>query len=139
MPEVREVPEFQQLLIALAKEYPNRSAFAAAIGVDPSRLSKALSGKGDVFDVVGCLRIARATGKSPSAILRAAGRGSVADLIERLYGPPRRVSAEDETILNAVQRLPSAMRRAIVTLIENGPASVDDVSTSRPERKRRVG
>src|SRR5207237_7297499 len=139
MPTIRDVPEFHKLLMDLGQRYRNRSAFAAALGISPSRMSKALSGKGDVFDVVGCLRVARASGISPSVVLRAAGRGAIADLIERVYGPPRRITAEEDTILTAVQRLPPDMQRAIVTLIENGPLSVQEMSTARRERKRRVG
>ena len=139
MPPIREVPEFHELLTLLAKKYRTRTAFAAALGMDPSRLSKALSGKGDVFDVVGCLRLARATGTNASVVLRAAGRDQTADLIEALYGSPRRMSVEDERFLTAAQRLAPEARRIFTALFERGAAPIsDDASTSRRERKRRV-
>jgi hypothetical protein len=37
----------------------------------------------------GCLKLARALGRNPSTVLKAAGKHNLVALIEELYGPPR--------------------------------------------------
>jgi len=45
-----------------------------------------------------CLRIAALTHRSASDVLRAAGKGAIADLIEQLYGGPARVRTRDPAV-----------------------------------------
>ncbi len=79
--------DFAELLRKAARQFPSQQAFATALGISTPRLNRALN-KGDYpFNVVNCLRLARLTGESPSAVLRSANKAEIADLIERLYGP----------------------------------------------------
>ncbi|HKB36835.1 MAG TPA: hypothetical protein VKD72_10290 [Gemmataceae bacterium] len=41
------------------------------------------------FDIKGLFKLARVTGEHPSNVLRAAGKGDLADLIEEHFGEPR--------------------------------------------------
>jgi plasmid maintenance system antidote protein VapI len=78
---------FGTLLRGLAVERGGTHAeFAKAIGVRPDTFSRLLAGK--PADPTICLKIADVTGTSPSKLLRAAGHGDVAELIEDLYGAP---------------------------------------------------
>jgi hypothetical protein len=83
----RTVPsEFQSLLIHAATQFPSQHAMADAIGISPARLNRAIHQGDYAFNVANCLRLALVTSITPSTILRAAGKGEIADLIERLYG-----------------------------------------------------
>ena len=63
---------------------------ARRLHIAPSQLSRAMSRhRPQPFDIPGCLRLAQVSGENPSTILRAAGKGEVARLLEQLYGPPR--------------------------------------------------
>lgn len=73
-----------------------------------------------------CLRIAAVTRTDATAVLRAAGKGDVATLIEQLYGGPARmrtidpaVSATDRRLLLQFHALDPATQRAIHTLLDH--------------------
>jgi transcriptional regulator with XRE-family HTH domain len=69
-----------------------QASMAAAVGLTQSHLSRALR-DGKNFGVENCLRLALETGRSAGDILRAAGKLEVADLLEQLYGPPRKAQS----------------------------------------------
>src|SRR4051812_1758742 len=96
------VSEFSELLTRVVAAFPNRSAFAKAIGLNASRLSRALNTGDFPFNVTNCLRLAQVSGEPPSKVLRAAGKGDVADLIETLYGRDRNalLSPEERELLD---------------------------------------
>lgn|SRR5262245_16925389 len=123
----------QKLLDRLAAKFPSQAAFANAIGIHPSHLSKALRGRGDTFDIARCLRIADATHENPSVVLRAAGRGDIADLIEKLYGEPR--GQEERVIVDAINDLAPAEREAFTALLKRAAAKTHTTTV----RKLRVG
>src|ERR1051326_4636029 len=81
--------KFKELLSRVVDKFPTRLAFAKAIGMTSSRLSRALNTGDFPFNVANCLRLAKISGESPTEILRAAGKKDVADLIESLYGKDR--------------------------------------------------
>jgi hypothetical protein len=74
-----EFKEFQELLAEVAKTYSSQKEFAEALGIDPSRLSKAINVGEFAFNPENCLRLAKLSGKPPSAILRAAGKADIAE------------------------------------------------------------
>lgn len=76
---------FASVLRRCARKYPTIRAFAQALDVDPSHVSRAMGRGGLPFDVRGCLRLAKLTGENPGMILRASGKHEVADLLESLY------------------------------------------------------
>lgn len=80
--------EFRRLLGELVPQYGgSKQDLARAIGIPPSSLSRLLSGRArSAPGAEVCLRLATVTGTSASKILRAAGKGAVADLLEDLYG-----------------------------------------------------
>lgn len=83
------VTEFNELLRAIRARFPSDKAMADAIGISPARLSRAMNQEEYTLNAVNCLRLARRSGESPSRVLRVAGKGEVADLIEAMYGKPR--------------------------------------------------
>lgn len=77
--------EFGTLLAGLVTTYGgNKQDLARAIGISPSTLSRLLDGRPPSTEL--CLRLATTTHTNASRILRAAGKGAIADLIEDLYG-----------------------------------------------------
>lgn len=77
--------EFRDLLEAAAKRFPTKHAFARELGITPGRLSRVLGGEHSL-DVLNCLKLAKMTGESASHVLRVAGKGEIAELLESLYG-----------------------------------------------------
>jgi len=80
------MPSFRALLRQLSKRYDTLQAFADALGIAPSRLTRSMSPRGLPFDINGCLKLAKAMGLPPDQVLRAAGKARTADLIRELYG-----------------------------------------------------
>jgi hypothetical protein len=112
---------FPTLLRKLRKRYPSVRAFARALDVDASHLSRAMSVKhGQPFDVRGCLRLARVTGYDPLIILRAAGKDEIANLIAELRptaGTP--LSEDQRALLAAHDAIPDLQMRAnVVELVK---------------------
>jgi hypothetical protein len=109
---------FRALLKRLKKHYPSVRAFAAALDVDPSHLSRAMSATGQPFDVRGCLRLATVTGANAGEVLRAAGKGDIADLIEHLYGPSHAsLTPEQQQLLDALSRIGDPnVRRSLIEI-----------------------
>lgn len=76
----------QDLLSRYKERYGSLRALGHAIGLSPSRMSRLARGdEQGSLDVINCLKLAEVTGASPTRILRAAGKGEVAALIETLY------------------------------------------------------
>jgi hypothetical protein len=70
------------------------------------------------LDVLNCLKLAAMTGESPTRILRIAGKGEIADLTERLYGPGRAtVSPAERELLDDWQALPQRSRDSLRALM----------------------
>jgi hypothetical protein len=65
--------------------------FAEVLDVDPTHLSRAMGTNSRPFDINGLFKLAEVTGENPSDVLRAAGKGDLADRIESLYGKPQPV------------------------------------------------
>lgn len=87
------VKTFQELLNRIADGFPTRQALAKAIDINASRLSRALNGTDKhSFNIENCLRLAQLSGEPASAVLRAADKGDIAELIESLYGQERKVT-----------------------------------------------
>lgn len=132
------VSEFRDLLEAAAKAYPTKREFARAIGITPGRLSRVLGGEHSL-DVGNCLTLATLTGESPSRVLRAAGKGDIADAIEALYGPSApSVSPKEREILDAWNALTPGARDALrltMTQLPRIPAKAEQAIS----RRRRSG
>jgi hypothetical protein len=116
------VAEFKVLLNRIVRNFPSHGALAKALGVTPSRLSRALSGAGGdfPFNVVNCLRLAKLSGESPSQILRAAKKGEIADLIEGLYGRDRGglLTQDERTFLARISALDAGDRELLQKLMD---------------------
>jgi hypothetical protein len=136
---------FASLIAALVAGYAgSKRDFAHDAEIAPSVLSRLLGGGlPPVTDV--CLRIAKAGGVSASVVLRAAGHGHTADVIEQLYGPPRVTrpegTAADRALWRDIQGLDPAARKAIHTLIAFHHAVAPEAARPRRrsgERRRRT-
>lgn len=92
-----------------------------AIGVEPSHLSRAMGPGGQPFNVEGCLKLAQITNTHPSTVLRAAGKGRIAALIEQLYGPARDLSAIEQQLLrDYAATQDTQLQSTVLTLLEYG-------------------
>jgi len=112
------------------RHYPSLRAFAADLGIDATRLSR-----GTPFDLRGCLNLARITGEPPSAVLRAAGKADMADLIESLYGRGTpSLTVEQQQFLEALAAIPDpAVRAALLEVARAAaPPAPPRTGTHRP-------
>jgi len=108
--KVTVLMSFKTLLRRLRKPYGTVRAFADALGIEPSRVSR-----GQPFDVRGCLKLAQLTGENPSVVLRAAGKADIATLIEAQYGTPAPKPTPDEReLLAALHAIPEAHTRRLL-------------------------
>lgn len=107
--------------------YPSIRAMADAIDMDHSYLSRAMQTHGQPFNVKGCLVLARGTGVHPSEVLRAAGKGEIADLIEALYGPGHEgLSPDQQELLDAFAGITDhAVRRSLIDVAKAARTVVD--------------
>lgn len=113
------VSEFSDFLEASAGRFPTKLEFARAIGITPSRFSRAL--RGDyALNVLNCLRLAKATGESASHVLRLAGKRDIAEMLEDLFGrrAPALSPAERE-LLTEWERLSPRARQALRSLMND--------------------
>lgn len=117
------VISFKELLREGAKKFASQQAFAEALGVSTARLNRALN-KGDYpFNVLNCLRLARVTDERPSDVLRAAGKGEIADLIERSYGNANALTASQQEALDLWGRISSGLRASLLEVMRTSLAA----------------
>lgn len=136
---------FAVLMRALLDAYQgSKTEFAREAEIAPSVLSRLLSG-GVPPPTDVCLRIARAGGASASLVLRTAGHGHTADLLETLYGEARVAAqtgtAEDRAFLREFQLLDPRTRKAVMVLIRYNHELSETIhgadEGSRPLARRR--
>lgn len=119
----------------LVRRYGSRDSLGKQIGMSGSRVGRAIDGQYS-FNILNCLRLASATGESPSVVLRAAGKNEVAVLIEEMYGKERAALAPaDAQHLQQWHALSPEKRAAITTLI-GAPINVEGGVAATLERRR---
>jgi len=117
------VGQFRELLEKAEQLFPNKQSFAAAIGITPSRYSHIRKGHYSL-NIINCLRLAKAASLSPSLVLRQAGKGELAALIEQLYGEGVKpvaaapLSVEDQHLLEGWNDLTPVHREAVLVVID---------------------
>lgn len=128
-----EKETFKVLLNRIAQRYPSRSALAQALRITPSRLSRALNTGDFPLNVSNCLRLAKLSGESATEILRAAGKGDVAELIEGLYGKDRTrlLTMPERELLDEWHALSPRAREALGSIIS-------DLSPKKPAKHKRT-
>lgn len=110
---------FKELLTLLVRRFGSRDALGKKIGMSGSRVGRAIDGQYS-FNIENCLKLADATGESPSVVLRAAGKQEVADLIERLYGKSRPgLGANERELLDEWDALTPRARHAFRELLDD--------------------
>lgn len=75
------------------KRYGTTRALAQSVGMTESGFSRAV--KAGTFEVENCLRLAHETGESADTVLTLAGKASVHELIEKLYGKAQKPKNPD--------------------------------------------
>ena len=112
----------------IAHARATKRVFARAIGIAPSSLSHYLSPDSDSTPGIEvCLLIAKHGRVSASRVLRAAGRNTIADLLDELYGPERKtldalasseITLSERAHLEALRTTAPATRRALILLTQ---------------------
>lgn len=121
--------EFRRLLHELVASYGGtKQDLARAVRITPSSLSHLLAEQAThAPSSEVCIRLAHATGTSASKILRAAGKGALADLIEDMYGETAarrqpfigaRLTPQEEQHMRAVRALDTRAKRAFLFIVE---------------------
>jgi len=109
--------EFRELLTSLVRRFGSRDALGKKIGMSGSRVGRAIDGQ-YAFNITNCLKLAEASGESPSMVLSAAGKHDVATLIERLYGRGRPgVSSTERELLDEWDRLTPSERDGLRVIL----------------------
>ena len=117
--------EFREWVETLVREkFRTKRALATAVGLTESPFGRGV--EAGSLGVESLLRLAMASETHPSMVLRLAGKGDLADLIERLYGPGRDALTESQrTLLELWDRLPDeeSRRNMLFTLRAIGNAA----------------
>ena len=129
---------FTELLSALVRRFGSRDALGKQIGMSGSRVGRAIDGQ-YAFNITNCLKLAEATGESPSVVLRAAGKHDVAELIERLYGHSRpAISANDRELIAEWSALAPRDRETVRELLHRlAPGERHRRATAADQKKGR--
>lgn len=111
--------EFERFLDVLINRYGSGQRLAERMEMSLSAFLRAAHAQ-RTFSIENCLILAEETGEHASQILRLAGKGDVADRIERLYGAakPRTLDRKAQEILALWQGLSSAEQQAFRLLIK---------------------
>ena len=139
-------PEFTAWVERLIRDkFRTKRALASAVGLTESPFGRGV--EAGSLGVDSLLRLAMAAEAHPSDVLRMAGKGEIADLIERLYGPGRDALTEPQRqLLELWARLPDpeARKSMLFTLraignaaahpVANGKASESSSTTRRAAR-----
>ncbi len=126
---------FEHLIDRLLTDgrYQNKTRIAEALGLTVSAFDRGV--KRGTLSEVNCLMLAEAADLNPSEVLRAAGKGETAAIIERLYGsgaaPP--LTALDRELLS----LPPGAKRQLLRLVKELGAESEEVEPERPKTHRR--
>ena len=108
--------------------FDNQAAYAKALGIDVGRLNRLLNRKGQyALNVLNCLRFAKLTGERPSVILRAAGKGDVAALVEELYGSERELTASQSELLRLWAKVPTQAQGPLLFVMRAYDRPDDDL------------
>lgn len=111
---------FQEWVDELVATFGSKTKLAQAIGISLTQIGRGRSaGK---YSVENLLKLARAANADPSSVLRLAGKGDVADLIETLYGKAE-LTAEQRALLTAFATVPAPLRPATLHLVKTTGAS----------------
>jgi hypothetical protein len=108
------------LLRKHAATFGTQREYAQALGISEARLNRILNRKsgGYVLNVANCLRFAALSGERASEVLRAAGKGDVAELIEQLYGPGQEsLTKGQRDVLRLFEAIDDAPTRHAVLLM----------------------
>lgn len=129
--------EFKDLLSKIAGRFPSKKAFAEALDIDPSRLTRAINAGDFPFNIENCLRLAKLSGESPTEILRSAGKVDIAELIESLYGREAEYTAKERELIETWRSLTPQARGAL-EIVFNDLAQAAPIVRKADKPKRRA-
>jgi DNA-binding phage protein len=106
----------KELLLAAIDRFGNQQAVGEQVGVDRTRISRAMRGEHSL-EVVNCLRLAKAMDMNPAEVLRAAGKADVAALLEGFYEQPS-ISPSERELLKRWATLTDSSRRSLLAVMQ---------------------
>jgi hypothetical protein len=108
--------DLQRLVDDLKRRYGSDAKIGDAIGITGGAMRRQITTTG-TLGIETLLRLSLASGHPPSDVLRLAGKGETATLIERLYGPPReRLSGPAGEVVEILERLPAVGEIALAAI-----------------------
>jgi hypothetical protein len=108
-----EIRGFRDWIGHVEERFGTKQAVAHAMGLSASAYTRGVE-RGS-FSTENLLRLAQATGDGPSVVLRAAGKGESAALIEALYGQNADdISGEERELLTAWRLVTDRQTRRVL-------------------------
>jgi transcriptional regulator with XRE-family HTH domain len=121
------------ILRRVSSREKTKAALAAKLDISREWLDRVMSGE-VALGAETCLHIALEYGEDALSLMRAAGKGELADLLERAGFGGGEVSASDRDFLRNLDSLPEAQQQPIRELIRS--LSTRGSSPTRKSRKR---
>lgn len=111
---------FAKLLKQLQEtHYPESvKAFAKALDIEPARVYRAMREGGVPFDIYSCLKVAQVTGADPLVVLRAGGKGRIADQLADLCRF-RPMSPEVQALIDAAAGLSAEQVESVTRVVRH--------------------
>lgn len=134
--------KLQQYIDRLVRKHGTATALADKIGMSVSAFSRAVNEEG-TFSFENCIRLADAFGDHPSVVLRLAGKGEMADILDRLYsrgGRSVKLSQRERERVDTWKRITPEHQNSLDDIVAAlAAAAAVDIATGGKPRSRKVG
>lgn len=110
--------ELLEILRTQVVKFGSKRAVAKELKLTEGRLGRILNEVDKTISVKSALRLSELSGLPPSRVLRAAGKGDIAELIEKLYAVGRApVSPSERELLTQWESLNTRSREGLLTVV----------------------
>lgn len=116
----------------IGQRFKTATALASKIGMELSPFSRGVAA--GTLNLVNLLKLARVTDERPSVVLRLAGKGKEADLLEELYGAGETISASEREVLDYWRQLTPTARTSWLSFIRETQPRVSRRSDTAQKR-----
>lgn len=131
---MNDLETFVEGLVGKGRPYQTWGDLAAATGLTLSAFSRGVKKEG-TLNVENCLRLAETTGIAASQVLRTAGKGDIAELIERLYGKADLTPAEAK-LIGQFRMVDSSAQVTIFSVAESLARRAPGSSSAMPDERK---
>jgi hypothetical protein len=137
--KVADFQVFRGFLDEAESLYGLKKTVAERIGIDAAHYTKVYKGEAYALNIENCLQLARLIARRPSDVLRAAGKGDLADLLDATYGETRYEpipgGAKGAELLRRWAEFDDEQRDALLTVLRGMPKQPTEAPAPAAHKK----